>query len=85
MTIVIAQIAKYAGNDSIYNEFMARSRNYVNQFNRPPASCSLPQRRSFVAPFASTYTGIWESNARHYLRSVQHDVDSPSRPGGKEI
>ncbi len=84
----IAQIAKYVGNDSIYNEFMARSRNYVNQFN-PSTGFMQPRRSdgSFVEPFApDAYTeDICESNAWHYLWSVQHDVDSLiSLLGGKE-
>ena len=84
----IAQLARYVGNDSIYNEFMNRSRNYVNQFN--PATGFMQPRRSdgsFIEPFRpEAYTeDICESNAWHYLWSVQHDVDGLTELlGGQE-
>lgn len=74
----IAQLARYVGNDSIYDEFMTRAHNYANQFN-PTTGFMQPRRSdgSFVEPFCpDAYTeDICESNAWHYLWSVQHDVE----------
>ena len=84
----IAVLAKHVGNDTIYEEFAKRAQNYRNQFN--PATGFMQPRLSngeFIADFhPENYTeDICESNAWHYLWSVQHDVDGLIELlGGKE-
>lgn len=73
----IAALARHLGNDTIYAEFAARAQNYRNVFN--PATGFMQPRRSdgsFIEDFdPARYTeDICESNAWHYLWSVQHDI-----------
>ena len=74
----IAKLAEHLGEDGIAAEFARRSQNYRNVFN---SETGFMQPRlkdgSFVSPFSpDDYTPyICESNAWHYLWSVQHDVD----------
>lgn len=73
----IAQMAKKMGRDDIYKEFSARALNYRNVFN-PATGFMQPRAASgeFQPDFKpEDYTPhICESNAWHYLWSVQHDV-----------
>lgn len=74
----IARLAQEVGDTAIYREFAQRAQNYRNTFN--PATGFMQPRRSdgsFVTPFIpEKYTeDICESNAWHYLWSVQHDVE----------
>lgn len=73
----IARLARHLGRDSIYREFSQRAQNFRNVFN--PATGFMQPRRSdgtFVENFdPAAYTrDICESNAWHYLWSVQHDI-----------
>lgn len=74
----IAQMAKRMGNDSIYNEFIMRSKNYMNVF-QPASGFMQPRLASgeWVPDFAPTaYTAdITESNGWQYLWAVQQDVE----------
>ncbi len=73
----IAQMAKKMGRDDIYKEFSARALNYRNVLN-PATGFMQPRAASgeFQPDFKpEDYTPhICESNAWHYLWSVQHDV-----------
>lgn len=73
----IAMLARHLGKDSICAEFTSRAQNYRNTFN-PVVKFMQPRRSdgNFVEPFdPQEYTeDICESNAWHYLWSVQHDV-----------
>lgn len=75
----ISRIAAAAGDSLAEREFLARSRSYKNVYN-PASGFMQPRMRSgeFVADFNPTeYTPhICESNAWHYLWSVQHEPDS---------
>lgn len=84
----IARLAKHLGVDPVYKEFSRRALNYRNQFN--PATGFMQPRRSdgsFTENFDPKHydEDICESNAWHYLWSVQHDVPGLIRLlGGKK-
>lgn len=85
----IARLASAIGEDEVAKEFMGRSRNYKNVFN-PATGFMQPRSMSgeFIEGFkAEDYTPhICESNAWHYLWSVQHEPDSlMALMGGKEV
>ena len=74
----IAQLARRMGRDSVYNEFIVRSKNYMNLYQ--PASGFMQPRLSdgeWVAGFdPKAYTEhITESNGWQYLWAVQQDID----------
>ncbi len=74
----IAQLARRMGRDSVYNEFILRSKNYMNLFQ--PASGFMQPRLSdgeWVAGFdPKAYTDhITESNGWQYLWAVPQDVE----------
>ncbi|MDE5945350.1 MAG: GH92 family glycosyl hydrolase [Rikenella sp.] len=74
----IAQLARRLGQDSVYNEFILRSKSYMNLFQ--PASGFMQPRLSdgeWVAGFdPKVYTEhITESNGWQYLWAVQQDVE----------
>ncbi|SUE33404.1 Putative alpha-1,2-mannosidase [Rikenella microfusus] len=74
----IAQLARKMGRDSLYNEFIVRSKNYMNVFQ--PASGFMQPRLSdgeWVPDFdPKAYTEhITESNGWQYLWAVQQDVE----------
>ncbi|MCD8386452.1 MAG: GH92 family glycosyl hydrolase [Bacteroidales bacterium] len=75
----IAQIAQQLGEQEIYDEFMARSANYLNTFN-PATGFFQPRDRkgNYSANFVPEEYDeeICESNAWQYLFSVQHDIPS---------
>lgn len=85
----IALLARRLGEKEIEDEFLARSRNYVNTYN--PATGFFQPRYadgSFSPDFnPDAYTeDICESNAWQYLFSVQHDVEGMTRLfGGREV
>ncbi len=74
----IARMAEDMGHDSIAETFYRRSGNWRNQYN--PATTFMQPRdsRGEFQPLFSPdeYTPhICESNAWHYMWSVQHDID----------
>ena len=74
----IACMAEALGHDSIAKVFYRRAGNWRNQYN--PTTTFMQPRDSkgqFQAPFSpDEYTPhICESNAWHYMWSVQHDID----------
>ena len=74
----IAVLARHLGDDATAATFEARAKNYQNVYN-PATGFMQPRLKNgeFVEPFKpEDYTEyICESNAWHYLWSVQHDVD----------
>jgi predicted alpha-1,2-mannosidase len=84
----IAQMAKYLNRDSLFEVFSARADNYKNLYNSKNRFFQ-PRHSdgSFIPHFeAKEYTShITESNAWHYLWSVQHDVDGLKTLMGKEL
>ena len=84
----IARMAEAMGHDSIATEFYRRADNWRNQYN--PATTFMQPRDSkgeFQPDFSpDDYTPhICESNAWHYMWSVQHDIDGLISHMGKEI
>ena len=84
----IAEFAKKLGENVLAEQFYARAKNYKNVFN-PATSFMQPRSKdgSFIKNFKPTdYTEhICESNAWHYLWSVQHDIPGLIElVGGKE-
>lgn len=84
----IARMAEAMGHDSIATEFYRRADNWRNQYN--PATTFMQPRDSkgeFQPGFnPDEYTPhICESNAWHYMWSVQHDIDGLISHMGKEI
>ena len=84
----IARMAEAMGHDSIATEFYRRADNWRNQYN--PATTFMQPRDSkgeFQPDFSpDEYTPhICESNAWHYMWSVQHDIDGLISHMGKEI
>ena len=84
----IARMAEAMGHDSIATEFYRRAGNWRNQYN--PATTFMQPRDSkgeFQPDFSpDEYTPhICESNAWHYMWSVQHDIDGLISHIGKEI
>ena len=74
----IAQLARHLGEDEIYNEFIVRSKNYMNLFQ--PASGFMQPRLAngeWVPAFdPKAYTRhITESNGWQYLWAVPQDVE----------
>lgn len=83
----IALMAEKMGKNEIATEFYARSQNYKNQYN--PGSTFMQPRDSegkFQPLFnPDEYTPhICESNAWHYMWSVQHDIEGLITLMGKE-
>jgi len=85
----IAQLAKMAGKDDVYKQFLKRSENYLNVFN--PASGFMQPRLSdgsWKTPFDPLNThgqGFIEGNAWNYSLYVPHDIPRMiGLTGGKE-
>lgn len=83
----IARMAEAMGNDSIAEVFYRRARNWRNVYN--PGTTFMQPRNSngeFQPGFSpDEYTQhICESNAWHYMWSVQHEIDSLISLIGKE-
>ncbi len=83
----IARMAEAMGNDSIAEVFYSRARNWRNVYN--PGTTFMQPRNSdggFQPGFnPDEYTQhICESNAWHYMWSVQHEIDSLIALLGKE-
>ena len=83
----IARMAEAMGHDSIAEEFYSRAKNWKNVYN--PATTFMQPRNSegdFQPLFnPDEYTPhICESNAWHYMWSVQHEIDSLISLMGKE-
>ncbi len=74
----IARLAAHLGDEATAEIFRKRAANYRNVYN-PQSGFMQPRKGNgdFVAPFApEEYTPyICESNAWHYLWSVQHNVE----------
>ena len=74
----IAQLARRMGRDSVYNDFILRSKNYMNVF-QPASGFMQPRLASgeWVPGFdPKEYTEhITESNGWQYLWAVQQDVE----------
>ena len=84
----IARMAEAMGHDSIATEFYRRADNWRNQYN--PATTFMQPRDSkgeFQPDFSpdENTPHICESNAWHYMWSVQHDIDGLISHMGKEI
>ena len=83
----IARMAQAMGRDSIAAVFYKRAENWRNQYN--PATTFMQPRDSkgeFQPQFSpDEYTQhICESNAWHYMWSVQHDIDGLIEVVGKK-
>lgn len=83
----IARMAEAMGHDSIAEVFYRRARNWRNVYN--PGTTFMQPRNSdgeFQPEFSpDEYTQhICESNAWHYIWSVQHEIDSLIALLGKE-
>ena len=83
----IARMAEAMGHDSIAKVFYSRARNWRNVYN--PGTTFMQPRNSnggFQLGFSpDEYTQhICESNAWHYMWSVQHEIDSLISLIGKE-
>lgn len=83
----IARMAEAMGHDSIAKVFYRRARNWRNVYN--PGTTFMQPRNSdgeFQPEFSpDEYTQhICESNAWHYMWSVQHEIDSLISLIGKE-
>ena len=83
----IARMAQAMGHDSIAAVFYRRAENWRNQYN--PATTFMQPRDSkgeFQPQFSpDEYTPhICESNAWHYMWSVQHDIDGLIELMGKK-
>mgnify|MGYP003293756457 CR=1 FL=1 len=83
----IARMAEAMGHDSIAEVFYRRAENWRNQYN--PATTFMQPRNSkgeFQPQFSpDEYTPhICESNAWHYMWSVQHDIDGLIAHVGRE-
>ena len=83
----IARMAEAMGHDSIADVFYKRAQNWRNQYN--PATTFMQPRDSkgeFQPLFSpDEYTPhICESNAWHYMWSVQHDIDGLIELMGKK-
>ena len=83
----IARMAQAMGHDSIAALFYRRAGNWRNQYN--PATTFMQPRDSkgeFQSQFSpDEYTPhICESNAWHYMWSVQHDIDGLIKYMGKK-
>lgn len=84
----IAQMAKQLNEDSLFSVFSSRAQHYKNLYNK--ANGFFQPRHSdgsFIPDFeAKEYTShITESNAWHYLWSVQHDVEGLKTMMGNEV
>ncbi len=77
----IAQVAKSAGNDSIYREYILRSQFYRNQFD-PESGLMRPRFADgrWLTPFSPCKVSLLdqgdytEANAWHYSFYVPHDI-----------
>uniref|UniRef100_UPI0032172488 GH92 family glycosyl hydrolase n=1 Tax=uncultured Draconibacterium sp. TaxID=1573823 RepID=UPI0032172488 len=85
----IAQLAKRADNEDIYNHYMNRSENYQNVFDsemnymRPKMSDG--SWRKMFDPFDTHGQGFIEGNALNYGLYVPHDIDNMIElMGGKD-
>lgn len=84
----IARMAEAMGRDSIADIFYRRAKNYRNLYN--PATTFMQPRDSkgaFQPMFApEEYTPhICESNAWHYMWSVQHDIEGLTKLMGRKV
>ena len=84
----IARMAEAMGRDSIADIFYRRAKNYRNLYN--PATTFMQPRDSkgaFQPMFApEEYTPhICESNAWHYMWSVQHDIEGLMKLMGRKV
>ena len=74
----IARMAETMGHDSIATVFYSRAENWRNQYN---PNTTFMQPRDSKGEFQQLFTPdeytphICESNAWHYMWSVQHDID----------
>lgn len=81
-------MARKMGKDSIADEFYNRSLNYRNLYN---PGTTFMQPRDSKGNFQSDFTPdeytphICESNAWHYIWSVQHDIDGLIELIGKDV
>ncbi|MFA8342681.1 MAG: GH92 family glycosyl hydrolase [Rhodothermaceae bacterium] len=83
----IAQLAKAADREEIYDEYIARSKNYINYFD-PETKFMRPKRNGKWVekfnPFAVT-SDFTEANSWQYTFSVQQDIPGLMNLfGGKE-
>ena len=74
----IARMAEAMGNDSIADVFYRRAENWRNQYNPNTTFMQPRDSKGAFQPYFNPdeYTAhICESNAWHYMWSVQHDID----------
>lgn len=84
----IAQLAKALGKDDVYRTFISRSNNWKNAYD--PVSTFLRPKDTegnFLPGFvAKDYSAPYcESNAWHYVWSVQHDIEGLRDTMGMEL
>lgn len=83
----IALMAQKMGRESIAADFFARSENWRNQYN---TNTTFMQPRNSCGEFQPAFNPdeythhICESNAWHYMWSVQHDIEGLIEVVGKE-
>lgn len=84
----IARMAEAMGRSNVAEEFYSRAGNWRNQYN---ANTTFMQPRDSNGEFQPEFTPdeytqhICESNAWHYMWSVQHDIDGLIKLMGREL
>ncbi|WP_233379892.1 GH92 family glycosyl hydrolase [Maribellus sp. CM-23] len=85
----IAQLAKKAGNEEVYSNYMGRSKSYLNVFD-PESNYMRPKMsdgtwRKMFDPFDTHGQGFIEGNALNYGLYVPHEIDDMIElMGGKD-
>ncbi len=85
----IAQLAKKAGNEDVYSNYVSRSKSYLNVFD-PESNYMRPKMsdgrwRKMFDPFDTHGQGFIEGNALNYGLYVPHEIDDMIElMGGKD-
>lgn len=78
-----AQVAKAAGNDSMYQLLTQHSKNYRNVYNQ--STGMMAPRNSDFSWYKDTHAGFTEGGPYTYLFAVQHDIPGLMQlMGGRE-
>ncbi len=83
----IAQMAKWIGNDSVYQKYMLRAQNYKNLFDPSSKHIRGKVQGFWYSPFNATEVNNFftEGNSWHYSFTAQQDLDGLIKLyGGKE-
>src|SRR5690606_21012713 len=83
----IAQLAKWLGNNEVYDEYMLRSQHYKNLFHPSSMHIRGKVQGFWFSPFDATEVNNFftEGNSWHYSFTAQQDIDGLIKLyGGKE-